>query len=162
MLPLVRVQALAASSRPPRVLALEHAASLLPALVLALERAASLWPPRVLALVLVLAASPSKRPQAPVQALAVALTPRALALQRVASLTPREPPRVLAFASTRALGLQLGPSYVCTAASRHRCSGLLYGFETDCWRHRAVLLRPRSGQNSQRARIARIACASAQ
>ena len=38
-----------------------------------LELAASLWPPLVL--VLVLAASPSKRPRAPVQALAASLWP---------------------------------------------------------------------------------------
>ena len=44
------------------------------------------------------------------QALAVALLmPPALALQRVFVLLPREPPRVLAFASTRALGLLPGP-----------------------------------------------------
>ena len=58
------------------------------------------------------------------QALAVALMPRAPALQRVVVLTPRalvplvvvlmsrEPARLLAFVP-RALGLQPGPSYVC-------------------------------------------------
>ena len=71
--------------------------------------AASLRPPRVLVLVLV--ASPSKRPRAPVRALAVALTPRALALQRVVLSMPRERAQPLAFASTRALGLLLGPYY---------------------------------------------------
>ena len=55
--------------------------------------AASLWP--LLVLVLVLAASPSKRPRAPLQALAVALM-------------PRERAQPLAVASTRALVLQ-GP-----------------------------------------------------
>ena len=53
--------------------------------------AASSWPPRVL-----------------VQALAVALTPRALALQRAGVLMPRERAQPLAVASTRALVLQ-GP-----------------------------------------------------
>ena len=93
------------------------------------------------------------------QALAVALMPRALALQRVVVLTPRalvplvvvlmsrEPARLLAFVP-RALGLQPGPSYVCTAGSRHRCSDLLYGSEIDRWCRRAVLLLPRGGQNS--------------
>lgn len=77
------------------------------------------------------------------QALAVALMPRALALQRVVVLMPRALPLPLAFVPRalvlplafvqRALGLQPGPSYVCTAGSRHRCSDLLYGSEIDRW-----------------------------
>ena len=67
--------------------------------------AASLWPPRVLALERAVVLS---LPRAPVQPLAVALTPWALALQRAVVLMPREPPRVLAFVPTRALVLQ-GP-----------------------------------------------------
>ena len=96
--------------------------------------AASLWPPRALALERVVVSS---LPRVLVQAPAVALMPRAPALQRVVVLTPRalvplvvvlmsrEPARLLAFVP-RALGLQPGPSYVCTAGSRHRCSDLLY------------------------------------
>ena len=80
------------------------------------------------------------------QALAVALTLRVPALQRVVVLMPRAL-LPLAFVP-RALGLQPGPSYVCTAGSRHRCSDLLYGSEIDRWCRRAVLLLPRGGQNS--------------
>ena len=58
-LPPARVQALAASSWPPLVLALERAVVLSLPLMLVQALAASLWPPLVLVLVLVLAASPS-------------------------------------------------------------------------------------------------------
>ena len=111
-LPPARAQALAASLWPPRVLAL--------------ERAVVLWPPLVL--VQALAASPSKRPRAPVQALAVALMPRALALQRVVALMPRAQVLRLAFASTRALGLLL-------AFASTRALGLLPGpcLSEHCW-----------------------------
>ena len=74
--------------------------------------AASLWPPRVLALERAVVTS---LPRAPVQALAVALTPPALALQRAGVLMPRALVLPLAFAPTRALGLLPGPCYVCTA-----------------------------------------------
>ena len=77
-------------------------AALPPARVQAL--AASLWPPRVLELQRVVVLM---MPRALARVLVVALTPRALALQRVV-LMPREPPRVLAFVPTRALVLQ-GP-----------------------------------------------------
>ena len=73
--------------------------------VLVQALAASLWPPRVLALE---RAVVSSLPREPARPLAVALTPPALAQPLVDVLTPREPPRVLAFVP-RALGLQLGP-----------------------------------------------------
>jgi len=99
-------------------------------------------PPLVLVLVLVLAASPSKRPRAPAPALAVALTPRALALQRVVALMPRAQVLRLAFAPARALlhgpRAALGsvlPGPYDTAGSRHRRSSgsALYGSDRPGW-----------------------------
>ena len=85
------------------------------------------------------------------QALAVALTLRVPALQRVVVLMPRalllplafalmpqEPARLLAFVP-RALELLPGPCLSVTADSRHRW-GLPYGSEIDCCLLRAVLL----------------------
>jgi len=99
-------------SRPSRASAAWWAVAVLPPARVPVL-AASLWP--LLVLVPVLAASLSKRPRVPVQALAVALTPPALALQRAGVLMPRALVLPLAFAPTRALGLLPGPCYVCTA-----------------------------------------------
>jgi hypothetical protein len=112
-------------------------AALPPARVQAL--AASLWPPRVLEL----------------QRVVVLMMPRALARVLVVALMMPALVLPLAVASTRALVLPLafaparallqGPSYVCTAGSRHRCSDLLYDCEIDLCRRGAIIVRPRSG-----------------
>ena len=94
-MPPVRVQALAVSSWTPRALALERVVVLTP---------------RVL--VLVLAASLSKRPPVPPFR---AMQPPALEQPLVVVWTPRALLLPLAFAPARALGLLPGPCYVCTA-----------------------------------------------
>ena len=83
----------------------------------------------------------SSLPREPARPLAVALTPRALALQRVVVLMmPRALVLPLAFVP-RALELLPGPCLSVTAGS-HRCPGLPYGSEIDCCLLQAVLVRP--------------------
>ena len=106
--------------------------------VLVQALAASLWPRRVLALE---RAVVSSLPRAPVQALAVALTPR----QRVVLMMPR----ALVQGPRAALGSVLPGPYKCTAGLQHRRSFgsavWLRPTKVDCWRRPALLVRPTGG-----------------